>query len=144
VNPAFLKVALGEPGRHRLGPDRLERMWSRMGAAEDASTGLHLDDPTAARIATDLWRALRKADGAGRSLVRHLDALRDRLAAVGLVFQDHDGLVVDAGTVLDVLAWEERPGIECDVVVETVEPSVYCGGRPIQIGQVVVARPAAG
>ena len=101
-------------------------------------SGLHFDDHTAARIATDLWRARRKADGAA---VRHLDALRDRLAAAGLVFQDHDGLVVHAGTVLDVVAWEERPGLEHDVVVETVEPSVYCAGRPVQVGQVVVARP---
>ena len=81
--------------------------------------------------------------GAGRPLVRHLDALRERLAAAGLVFQDHDGFVVDAGTVLDVVAWEERSDIERDVVVETVEPSVYCGGRPVQIGQVVVARPSS-
>jgi hypothetical protein len=104
---------------------------------------LRLDADTAADLATDLWRARRRAARAGgdRMLARHLDSLHDRLARAGLEVQDHDGLVLDAGTVLDVVAWEIRPDVERDVVVETVAPSVYCAGRPIRIGQVVVARP---
>jgi len=106
---------------------------------------VHLDDAAAAGIATDLWRARRRVDdGAQRMLARHLDGLAERLLAAGIVAQDHDGLLVDAGMALDVVAWETRPGVARDVVVETVAPSVYIAGRPVQIGQVVVARPAAG
>ncbi|WP_214406584.1 hypothetical protein [Pseudonocardia lacus] len=105
--------------------------------------GLHLDAETAADVATDLWRARRRLARAGgdRMLTRHLDGLHDRLARAGLEVQEHEGLVVDAGTALDVVAWEIRPDVERDVVVETVAPSVYCAGRQIRIGQVVVARP---
>lgn len=107
--------------------------------------GVRLDDHDIAGIATDLWRARRKAARAGddmaRQVVRHLDSLQDRLAQAGVEFQDHDGLRVDPGMDLDVVAWEERSEIDQDVVVETVAPSVYCGKRLIQIGQVVVARP---
>jgi hypothetical protein len=105
--------------------------------------GLHLDADTAADLATDLWRARRRLarTGGDRVLGRHLDGLADRLARAGLEVQDHEGLVVDAGTALDVVAWEARSDVERDVVVETVAPSVYCAGRPIRIGQVVVARP---
>jgi hypothetical protein len=103
--------------------------------------GVHLDDATAAGIATDLWRARRRA-GAHPALARALDSLGERLTRAGVEVQDHDGLRVDAGTALDVVAWEPRPDVEPDVVVETVVPSVYVAGRLVQIGQVVLARPA--
>jgi hypothetical protein len=101
--------------------------------------GLHLDADTVADIAVDLWRARRRLRD-GDPPARHLDSLRDRLARAGVEIQEHEGLAVDAGTALDVVAWEVRAGVDRDVVVETVVPSVYCAGRPIRIGQVIAAR----
>jgi len=97
---------------------------------------------------TNLWRARRKLDAAGesgdptqRQIARHLAAAADALARAGWSVQDHDGARFDPGLALEVIAYEPRPGVDSETVVETVRPCVYSDGRRVQIGQVIVAKP---
>jgi hypothetical protein len=104
-------------------------------------------DAALADALTNLWRTARKLDadgsdaGAARQAARHLRTACDAFARAGLSFQDHDGVAFDPGMALEVIAYEPRPDVSSDVVVETVRPCVYSGERRIQVGQVIVARP---
>lgn len=110
------------------------------GAGSDALLG----------AALGIWRALRKLDqGAGplsaaelRQVRRQVHASRQALADDGLEIQEHDGAPFDSGLSLEVLVFEEQPGLTREVVLETVRPSVYFRGERIQMGQVIVGRPA--
>ena len=107
------------------------------------------DDPAMADLATNLWRVGKKLNAEqngdatrGRRLAsRHAQAAQESLAEAGVQIQDHDGMPFHPGLSLDVIAYEPRPGTVSETVVETVRPSVYRGGRCIQIGQVIVAQP---
>lgn len=107
-----------------------------------------LTDPVLAEVVTHLWRTTRKVLGDGsesdrsrRPGERHLRATWEALSAAGIEAHDHDRLDFDPGMALDVSAYEPRPGITREVVVETVRPSVYRADRCIQVGQVIVGRP---
>ena len=107
------------------------------------------DDSAMADLATNLWRVGKKLTAEpngdasrGRRLAsRHAQAAQESLAEAGVQIQDHDGMPFHPGLSLDVIAYEPRPGTVAETVVETVRPSVYRGGRCIQIGQVIVAQP---
>ncbi|MGC9541266.1 hypothetical protein [Streptomyces sp. UG1] len=100
--------------------------------------------------AVGIWRALRKLDqGTGalsaadlRQVRRQVHASRQALADDGLEIQEHDGLPFDSGQSLEVLVFEDKPELDREVVLETVRPSVYFRGERIQMGQVIVGRPA--
>ncbi|MEU6912337.1 hypothetical protein [Streptomyces olindensis] len=110
------------------------------------------DAGTLLAAATGLWRAQRKLDRRGgdlsaadlRQIRRYLQAARQALADVGLEIQEHDGEPFDPGQSLEVLAFQDEPGLTREVVLETLRPSVYHRGERIQMGQVVVGRPAPG
>ncbi|MDT0344956.1 hypothetical protein [Streptomyces litchfieldiae] len=100
--------------------------------------------------ATGIWRALRKLDqdiGALsaadlRQVRRQVHASRQALADDGLEIQEHDGAPFDSGLSLEVLMFQDMPELTGEVVLETVRPSVYFRGERIQMGQVIVGRPA--
>lgn len=104
-------------------------------------------DAALADALTNLWRTARKLEAeepdgsATRQAARHLRTACDAFARAGLSFQDHDGVAFDPGMALEVIAYEPRPDVGSDVVLETVRPCVYSGERRIQVGQVIVARP---
>ncbi len=111
-----------------------------------------LDDRTVADIATNMWRVLKRfgdnGDGelskAERMATRNLTAMSDRLNAAGVRVQDHDGTPWDPGMSLKAIAYEPRPHLERETVVETVRPTVYRGGQCIQFGHVIVGVPEKG
>jgi hypothetical protein len=111
-----------------------------------------LDDKTIADVATNLWRVLKRfgenGDGeeskAQRMATRNLTAISDRLSAAGVRAQDHDGIPWDPGMSLKAMAYEPRPNLERETVVETVRPTVYRGGQCIQFGHVIVGVPEKG
>ncbi|KUL24360.1 hypothetical protein [Streptomyces regalis] len=117
-----------------------ERARTPQGAGTDALLG----------AAIGIWRALRKLDqSAGtlsaadlRQVRRQVHASRQALADDGLEIQEHDGLPFDSGQSLEALVFQDEPGLDREVVLETVRPSVYFRGERIQMGQVVVGRPA--
>ncbi|MER6710648.1 MULTISPECIES: hypothetical protein [unclassified Streptomyces] len=110
------------------------------------------DAGTLLAAATGLWRAQRKLNQrAGdlsaadlRQVRRYVQAGRQALADGGLEIQEHDGEPFDPGQSLEVLAFQDEPGLTREVVLETLRPSVYYRGERIQMGQVVVGRPAPG
>ena len=57
--------------------------------------------------------------------------------------QDHDRIPFGSGIALEVLLFQDEPDLDVERVVETVRPSIYLTGRRIQMGQVIVGRPAA-
>ena len=60
---------------------------------------------------------------------------------MSIAIQDHLDQPYDSGQLLDVLAFQPTPGIEREVVAETIRPTVYLQGQQIQKGQVIVATP---
>lgn len=111
-----------------------------------------LADDVMAQLATNVWRTKRKigTDDVGelpraqRAAARSLLAVWETLEDAGVKIQDHDGMPFHPGTALDVLAYETRPDVTIEVVLETVRPSIYRSGRRIQMGQVIVAQPEEG
>ncbi|MDQ3153009.1 MAG: hypothetical protein M3R63_15295 [Actinomycetota bacterium] len=108
-----------------------------------------LDEKALADAATNLWRAqqqLTRVDGRLskeiRQAGRYLRTGNDVLAKAGLVVQDHDGDAFHPGLSLEVLVYEDDPSSSTETVLETVRPSVYFGDHRIQMGQVIVSRPA--
>jgi hypothetical protein len=79
-----------------------------------------------AEVATRLWRARRHAQrlagdtdpalqGTGvRPLLRELDAALAGLTDAGVVVQDHDGDLFDAGLTLLAVAFQPTPGLTCE------------------------------
>lgn len=116
--------------------------------AEPAATDL--DDGTVADIATNMWRVMKRFSGDGevsraqRMAMRNLTAMSERLDAAGIRVQDHDGIPWDPGMSLKAIAYEPRPNVERETVVETVRPTVYRGGQCIQFGHVIVGVPEKG
>ena len=76
-----------------------------------------------------------------RPLIRHVDAIWDALAAVGIDIQDHTNSPFDSGQSLEVLAFQPTAGVTREIVIETVKPSIYLKGIRLQMGQVIVATP---
>jgi hypothetical protein len=133
-------------------------------AAEIPAPDLH--DAAMADVATNLWRSLKRfetteggrstgndmSNGAEdeaaarmrRMTTRNLRAIAERLDEAGVRIHDHDGVEFDIGMALEVIAYEPRPNLSKETVVETVRPSVYRAGQSIQIGQVIVGTPMEG
>lgn len=117
-----------------------ERARTPQGAGTDALLG----------AAVGIWRALRKLEkGTGplsaadlRQVCRQVQASRQALADDGLEIQEHDGMPFDSGQSLEALVIQDEPGLDRETVLETVRPSVYFRGERIQMGQVIVGRPA--
>lgn len=113
-------------------------------------TAADLDDGTVADIATNMWRVMKRFSGDGevskaqRMAMRNLTAMSERLDAAGIRVQDHDGTPWDPGMSLKAIAYEPRPNVEQETVVETVRPTVYRGGQCIQFGHVIVGVPEKG
>jgi hypothetical protein len=109
-----------------------------------------MDDATIASVATNMWRVLKRfADNsegskAERMARRNLTAMSERLAKAGVRVQDHDGMAWDPGLSLTAIAYEPRPHLERETVVQTEKPTVYRGERCIQFGHVIVGVPEKG
>ena len=102
-------------------------------------------------LCTGLWRLRRRMIDpetdrpleAMRKPFRHLESVWDTLAEAGVDIRDHTNEPVpEYGSLgLSVLAYQPIPGFERERVIETVKPSVYVGGRLLQMGQVIVGTP---
>ena len=79
-----------------------------------------------------------------KKLFNFVGSLRDALGELGLEIIDHTGKEIPAGLALEVLGYQERPGLKRDRVTETVRPTVYCRDKMIQVGRVYAeTRPAS-
>ncbi|MGW6907188.1 hypothetical protein [Streptomyces sp. NPDC054940] len=140
LEPAHVEWAAAVLAEVEAAEALAERARTPEGAGTDALLG----------AAVGIWRALRKLDqGTGplsaadlRQVRRQVHASRQALLDDGLEIQEHDGMPFDSGQSLEALVFQDEPGLDRETVLETVRPSVYFRGERIQMGQVVVGRPA--
>lgn len=102
-----------------------------------------------AALATRLWRVRQKMikpgtdeplDATGGAF-RHLLSVFDLLEQEGIQLKDHTNEPFDSGMMVNVIAYEPCPGLQRDMVIETIKPTVFCAGQPIQIAEVIVGTP---
>jgi len=79
-----------------------------------------------------------------RRLWRHVEAVRDALAEIGVDVIDWTGKRYDEGMSLKVVSEEERPGTKEPEIIETLLPTIRFRKQvQLQQGEVVVSRPTA-
>jgi hypothetical protein len=102
-----------------------------------------------ADVCTGLWRLRQKMLQPGsdrpqdsmRKPYRHFEAVWDTLKQAGIEVRDHLGELYNDGSGLEVAAFEPRPGISRDTIVDTVKPTICLKGKLLQVGQVIVGTP---
>jgi hypothetical protein len=102
-----------------------------------------------ADVCTGLWRSRQKMMQPGtdrpleemQKVYRHFEAAWDALKQAGVDVRDHLGEQYFYGSDLDVAAFEPRPGINRETIVDTIKPTIIWNGRLIQVGQVIVGTP---
>ncbi|HKR59280.1 MAG TPA: hypothetical protein VJS64_06060 [Pyrinomonadaceae bacterium] len=102
-----------------------------------------------AALATRLWRVQQKMLKPGTDepldatagAFRHLLSVFDLLEQEGIQLKDHTNEPFDSGMMVNVIAYEPCPGLQRDMVIETIKPTVFCAGQPIQIAEVIVGTP---
>lgn len=141
--PKEFRIAPALPAELRPLLERIGDLLDRKPAAPG------LDEKAVVEAATGLWRAERKLQEADPDqeddlLVRlrlYVDSASDALSGIGVKVIDHDGEHFDDGMSVDVLAIEPQPGLTREVIVETLQPTIYLDGRRIHMAQVIVGRP---
>ncbi len=114
-----------------------------------SSDGLLVDYRFLKAIANSAWRLKRRmvdsstdeAKDEFASLYRHVEAIYDALRDVNLEIRDHEGEKYNVGSALDVVASEKRADLRREEIIETVKPTLRLGGKPLQLGAVIVGVP---
>jgi len=100
-----------------------------------------------ADLGTGIWRIRKKVEGLKRmpkELKEALFALEstwDSMSQGGVEIVDHVG-EVPLGMVPRVVRTEDVPGLEREQVVEALSPTILLRGEVVQVGEVVLGRPA--
>lgn len=123
-----------EPSHSRGGsiPDaELAKLFRAIGTAAWKLAGRMLDEET------------KEPKDEYRRLWRHVEAVRDALAEIGVDVIDWTGKRYDEGMSLKVVSEEERPGTKDPEIIETLLPTIRFRKQvQLQQGEVVVSRPA--
>jgi hypothetical protein len=106
---------------------------------------------TYADLGTSWWRLARKMLRPGtdrpldemKGIFTFVESLRDVIEELGIQVIDHTGKEIPQNLSLEVLAYQEKPGLTKDRVSETVRPTVYYKDRMIQMGRVYVDTPVS-
>jgi hypothetical protein len=107
--------------------------------------------PVLAEVATQTWKVKQRLAKSPTTevsedlarIARHVEAILDSLAKLGLEIKNHTGEAYDYGQSLTVVASEQREGISHEVVSETIRPTVFLRGHLIQQGEVVIDTPVS-
>jgi hypothetical protein len=102
-----------------------------------------------ADLGTGWWRIWRKTLRPGtdrpldemKGIFSFVESLKDVLDEMGIQVIDHTGKEIQSGLSLEVLEYQEKPGITKERVSETVRPTVYYKSRLVQMGRVYVDSP---
>jgi hypothetical protein len=102
-----------------------------------------------AEVLTGLWRLRGKLMKPGtdepleemKRAYRHFETAWDALINAGYRVEDYTKQAFRTGMKVDVLAYEEAPGITSEIVLETVKPGIFYNDIPIQRGEVIVGTP---
>lgn len=101
-------------------------------------------------VATNAWRArieiIDPRTGKVRedlqAVDRHIEAIFQSLAEFGIEVYHHTGQPYEEGQSLHVVESVPTPGLDQNVITETVLPSIFWNDRLIQSGEVKIATPA--
>lgn len=102
-------------------------------------------------VLTGLWRLRGRLVKPGTSepleetkrAYRHFETAWDALANAGYRVEDYTKQPFRTGLNVDVLAYEEVPGLTSEIILETVKPGVFYNETLIQRGEVIVGTPEA-
>ena len=102
-----------------------------------------------ATVATALWRIRVKLPvddktelpSALRHVPRHIQAAWDALIKAGLRIEDPTGRKYVAGMGVQVATFQPRPGINMEMIEETLKPAIFYHNDLIQQADVIVATP---
>jgi len=100
-------------------------------------------------LCTGLWRIRRRLpvgeqtdlSDEARRLVRHVESTWDIVVSAGVNVRDHTGERYVPGLALKVIAFQPTPGVNTEIVDETIKPSIFYRDKLIQWGEVIVATP---
>jgi hypothetical protein len=98
-------------------------------------------------MGTTFWRLQRRVTAGGevpqemRRILRDIEAMEDALRQASIEVKDHTGQKYVDGMALKVIARQETPGIACEMVIETIKPTIYCRNNLVQRGEVIVGIP---
>ncbi len=99
-------------------------------------------------LATGLWRvrnALNASEDSESDRLakaeRALARIWDRLAENGMEIRDQVGADFDSGMMLTALAFQPTEGLEREVILETICPTIALAGHCLQVGEVIVGTP---
>jgi len=104
-----------------------------------------------AEVLTGLWRLRGRLVKPGTSepleetkrAYRHFETAWDALVNAGFRVEDYTKQPFRTGLNVDVLAYEEAPGLSSEIILETVKPGVFYNDTLIQRGEVIVGTPEA-
>lgn len=102
-----------------------------------------------ATVATALWRIRVKlpVDDKGelpatlRHVPRHVQAAWDALMKAGLRIEDPTGKKYVPGMAVSVAAFQPKPGINTEMIEETLKPAIFYRDTLVQQADVIVATP---
>lgn len=73
---------------------------------------------------------------------RHFESIWDALKSAGININEHEkNSSFDSGLALNVLSFQPMSGLNREIIIETIKPSISYKDRPIQTGQVIVGTP---
>jgi hypothetical protein len=121
------------------------------GDLADSSADISADQSrqTLAAVATALWRVRAKLEAVGdvelpselRHLPRHIQSAWDALAAGGIEVRDPTGERYVPGAAFNPLTFQPVPGLDTEIVFETIKPAVLFKNNLIQWADVIVGVP---
>ncbi|WP_086820612.1 hypothetical protein [Allokutzneria sp. NRRL B-24872] len=106
------------------------------------SAHVQVESRSLADIATAVWRLHAKLADQDSPARRHAQTAMDALAEAGIEVQSHRDRDYDPGMAIRVLAFQPRPGLTKETIVETVRPTIYLHGQVIGMGEVIVGIPS--
>lgn len=79
-----------------------------------------------------------------RKAFRHFESIWDALKSAGVNINEHEkNSPFDSGLALNVLSFQPMSGLNREIIIETIKPSISYKDRPIQSGQVIVGTPVS-
>jgi hypothetical protein len=128
----------------------LERVQRALGEAPPGPGGSSDDPAVLAHIGVGLWRLKRRIvqpwtdrplEDEKRRASRLLESVWYTLEEAGVEIVDHTGQIFVAGMSLKVIAFQPTPGLEREMVIETIKPTIYIHDQLVQTGEVIVGTP---
>ncbi|WP_030430622.1 hypothetical protein [Allokutzneria albata] len=105
------------------------------------SVHVQVESRSLADVATAVWRLRAKLADQDSPVHRHAQTAMDALAEAGIEVQSYRDQGYDPGLAIRVLAFQPRPGLTREIIVETIRPTVYLHGKVISMGEVIVGTP---